>query len=50
MKRILILIGVLLLFSPCGVTFWLLSHPPLTEVLLPGARDVQVVRTGPAEW
>ena len=50
MKRLLILIGVILLSSPCGVVFWYLARPPLAQVLLPGARDVKVVRAGLGEW
>jgi len=50
MKRFFILIGVLLTLGPCSLAFWHLVRPPLTQVLVPGARDVQVVGTGVGEW
>jgi hypothetical protein len=53
MGRIWRILAVLTLFlsgTLTGGTIWLLCHPAITPFMVPGATDIQVVRTGGWEW
>jgi hypothetical protein len=50
MWRILAVLTLSLAGTLAGSTIWLLCHPAITPFVVPGATDIQLVRTGGWKW
>jgi hypothetical protein len=50
MWRILAVLTLLLTGALVGSASWMLFHPFVTPLLVPGATDIKVVSTGVREW
>jgi hypothetical protein len=48
--RLLVVLTLFLSATLAGGTIWLLCQPAVTLFVVPGATDIQVVRTGGWEW
>jgi hypothetical protein len=50
MGRIFAVVGVLMMLAACGVGRWVAVRPPMKLLVVPGARDVEVVALGWGAW
>ncbi len=50
MGRIFAVFGVLMTLAACGVGGWVAARPPMKLLLVPGARDVEVMALGWGTW
>ena len=50
MGRSVAVIGLLMMVVACGGAGWMATRPPLGQILVPGATDIQVTALGWNEW